>query len=257
PTNFDAYTSNSSRFEIVVAMYDEDLKSVKAMLQSIVATQFISSIQPTVTIYSKQPDVDLEHLRKAIGADVVRSLPNRGREGGTYLYHIVNNWDNLAEQTLFIQAHAHNMRELIPRLNRYLVPNTGMLSLGFAGVSCNCNTCTDRWGWEDNWKMVPALYNKIYNQSCEPETSILLSYKGQFVASGRRVRGVRRTIYKELLDAITSEKGWSHDDRMAGHKESADNPYFGFTMERIWSLLMQCATDGRIAARCPSLLSGE
>ena len=39
------------------------------------------------------------------------------------------------------------------------------------------------------------------------------------------------------------------DDRL-------DNPHFGFTIERIWGLLGQCATDRRVAVRCPSLLSG-
>jgi len=38
--------------------------------------------------------------------------------------------------------------------------------------------------------------------------------------------------------------------------DTPDNPFFGFTVERIWGLLMQCATDGAVAAKCPSLLSG-
>jgi hypothetical protein len=69
----------------------------------------------------------------------------------------VSKWDSLAEQTLFIQAHAHNIRELLPRINDYLVAGTGMLSLGFTGVTCDCNSCTDRWGWEDKWEVSTAL----------------------------------------------------------------------------------------------------
>lgn len=38
--------------------------------------------------------------------------------------------------------------------------------------------------------------------------------------------------------------------------DSPDNPYFGFTVERIWGLMLQCATDRGVAVRCPSLLSG-
>ena len=132
-----------------------------------------------------------------------------------------------------------------------------MLSLGFTGVLCDCNSCGDRWGWEDSWAVVPALYEKIYNKACETDTPILLSYKGQFIASARRIRGISRKVYGGLLDTITSTEGWSHDEKIVGSNEdSPDNPYFGFTVERAWGLLMQCATDGGVAARCPSLLSG-
>jgi len=37
------------------------------------------------------------------GVDSVQ-LPNVGREAHTYLYHIIHNWDNLAEQTMFCQG---------------------------------------------------------------------------------------------------------------------------------------------------------
>lgn len=204
-------------------MYREDPVYVKKMLDSIKATAMLR-----------------RKLKEAVGADSVERLPNLGREGGTYLKHIVDKWDTLAEQTMFIQGHAHNMRELIPRINDYLVPETGMLSLGFAGVQCECERCADRWDWEDRYNAVPQLFEKIYNEPCDPKAPITLSYKGQFV-----------------VDTITSEEGWSHNETFVGdYEDRPDNPYFGFTVERIWSLLMQCATDERIAAKCPSLLSG-
>lgn len=132
-----------------------------------------------------------------------------------------------------------------------------MLSLGFVGVLCNCESCGDRWDWNDSFHIIPSLYQKVYGQKCEPDTPLLLTYKGQFVASGRRIRGVKKEVYEELLDAITSKEGWSHDKNVIGDRENTpDNPFFGFTVERIWGLLMQCATDGSVAAKCPSLLSG-
>jgi len=165
---------------------------------------------------------------------------------------------------VFIQAHAHNIRELIPRINSYLVPESGFLSLGFAGVSCACGRCDDRWGWEDKADVVPELYEKIYGVRCEHDTSVLLTYKGQFVASARRLRGVPRSVYEELLATITGNStevegfGSGEKDSKGGvvGEDTADNPYFGFTVERIWGLLGQCATDQRVAVRCPSLLSG-
>jgi hypothetical protein len=81
-----------------------------------------------------------------------------------------------------------------------------------------------------------------------------LSYKGQFVASASRIRGVPLDIYDGLHDAITSTSGWSHDPLIIGERmDEPDAPYFGYSLERIWNLLMQCSNT-RIATMCPSLL---
>jgi hypothetical protein len=37
-------------------------------------------------------------------ADRIKTLPNVGREGHSYLWHVVNNYDNLADWTVFSQA---------------------------------------------------------------------------------------------------------------------------------------------------------
>ncbi|ESZ98793.1 hypothetical protein SBOR_0842 [Sclerotinia borealis F-4128] len=209
PAQLDRTYVGESRFDIVVSMYDEDPASVKTMLALIRNTALLKTIDPRVIIYTKKPVSNLDTLRADTGVEIVEQLENLGREGGTYLHHIVTKWDTLATQTMFIQAHPHNMRELIPRIDNYLVENTGMLSLGFAGVLCNCDDCGDRWGWEDQWAFVPSLYQKLHHNTCtEP---VLLSYKGQFVASAGRIRGVPLDIYQNLLDAMSSTTGWSHN----------------------------------------------
>ena len=257
PSTLDIAYNPSSRFEIIVSMYLESPESVKMMLDDILSTSYISTVSPNIIVYTKDPKADLYTLKEATGAHTVKRLDNLGREGATYLYHIVNNWNELAEQTLFIKAHTHKMHELIPRMNDYLVPYTGMLSLGFIGEQCDCNACGDRWGWEDDWAIVPALYEKIYSKPCEAGTPILLSYEGLFIASARRIRGISKKVYGGLLETVTSKDGWSHDSKTVGANEDSPNhPYFGLTLERIWGLLLQCATDGRVAAKCPSLLSG-
>ncbi|KAE8452067.1 hypothetical protein EG329_002233 [Mollisiaceae sp. DMI_Dod_QoI] len=273
PTTFDLSYRSHSQFDIVISMYQESPSSVKSMIEKLKSTAYLSIIAPDVQviIYTKDSSSDLDLLKNETGADIVQRFPNTGREGGTYLQHIVSNWNFLAEKTMFIQAHAHNMRELIPRINSYLVPQTGMLSLGFTGVTCECGACSDRWGWEDKWSVVPTLYEEIYGAPCESSQQITLSYKGQFVASAKRIRGIDKKIYQDLLDAITSRDGWPHNATTLGldgngeagggegdadEEDSPNNPLFGFAVERIWGLLMQCGTDARVAARCPSLLSG-
>jgi hypothetical protein len=257
PTSLDkSYISGRSSFDIVISAYAEPHSSIAHMISSIKSTSYLSTLQPRVIIYTKNPATDLSNLQNTTGADIVQPLPNLGREGATFLHHIVNSWDNLAEKTMFIQAHAHNMRELIPRIDSYLVPNTGMLSLSFSGETCSCMNCEDHFGWSDTWSVVPSLYESVYQQPCEDDTEVLLSYKGQFVASAKRIRGVQKSVYEGLLETITSESGWSHDERFVSQSDSPDNPDFGFVVERVWSLLMQCAVDEKVERMCPSLLSG-
>ena len=75
-----------SRLEIVVAHYREDL-------------QWLMPSAELVTVYSKGgPDEAHAAFARQI------TLPNIGRESHTYLYHIVNNYDRLADVTLFTQG---------------------------------------------------------------------------------------------------------------------------------------------------------
>jgi hypothetical protein len=191
PSKLDTNYHPTTRFEIVISMYDELLSDIRSLLFALKSTTLLSTLVPTITIYTKHPAHSFAFLQSELqiqtGADRVEHLENRGREGGTYLHHIVKHWDDLAEQTMFIQAHAYNLRDLIPRINSHLVSETGFLSLGFAGVSCRCGRCGDRWGWEDKLGVIPGLYQKIYGMSCEDEIPILLTYKGQFVASARQL----------------------------------------------------------------------
>ena len=97
-------------------------------------------------------------IKHQAGATTVVILPNIGREGGTYLHHIVKRWDSLAKQTIFLQAEIHNPREFWPHLNNYFVPDkTGFLSLGWSGSVCNCHSCTDRFDWQDDHQLFPIV----------------------------------------------------------------------------------------------------
>ena len=73
------------KFQIVVARYNEDI------------TWLLPFIDIT-TIYNKGDDnIALTNFN-------IINLNNVGREGHTYLYHIIHNYDNLAEKTIFFQG---------------------------------------------------------------------------------------------------------------------------------------------------------
>ena len=91
--------------EIVIARYNEDLSWLKKLPKTI-----------KITVYNKGLDnLDIPSIR----------LPNIGRESHTYLYHIIQNYDNLAEQTIFCQGdsifHSPDFLELIKN-RKYFEP---------------------------------------------------------------------------------------------------------------------------------------
>ena len=73
--------------EIVIARYDEDLNWI---LNNTKYSQM-------TTVYNKGQN-NIDESLKTI------SINNVGRESHTYLYHIINNWDNLADRTVFFQG---------------------------------------------------------------------------------------------------------------------------------------------------------
>lgn len=83
--------------EIVIARYNENLNWLKLLDPNI-----------KITIYNKGKS-DIEYSSIA--------LPNVGRESHTYLYHLVNNYDNLADITIFCQGdsifHSPDFIELV------------------------------------------------------------------------------------------------------------------------------------------------
>jgi len=78
--------------QIVIARYNEDIT-------------YLSEYYKIVLVYNKGDSdtipINFEYI----------NLPNIGRESHTYLYHIIQNYDNLADKTLFIQGNTkdHNI----------------------------------------------------------------------------------------------------------------------------------------------------
>ncbi|TKX19484.1 hypothetical protein C1H76_8333 [Elsinoe australis] len=256
----------TTNLDIVISMYSEPLTSLTSTLNLLLSIPSIATLSPHLFIYTKNYHADLSAISSAIPAPLspasITLKPNIGREGETYLHHILSHWDTLANHTLFLQAETHNPRELKPRIRDYFGPDTGMLPLGFAGYSCSCSdkTCGDRF-WEDRSGVVRDTYLKaLRRETCparrERGGRILLSYKGQFIASAARIRGTEKKVYEELYGLFGDEGSWVHgQEYLRGRKEEMSAPVFGFTMERLWAGLLQCG-DERVARDCPSLLSG-
>jgi hypothetical protein len=237
--------------EIVLGMYNEPVDHVKDLISGFRSAP--ETGKASVTIYTKHEKADTERLKTSTGADNVTKLMNVGREGETYLHHITNRWDSLAKHTIYLQADVRFSPNFYARLQRYFDPDrTGFLGLGGTNV-CNCEDCGDHFYWRDSTQLFPKYYSKIYNSiECG---NALLSYKGAFMASAARTRGINKGIYEEIQHAFTDENSWAHQPEfLRGRLDSMNDPHFGYTMERMWSLLFQCS-DMEVARKCPSLMS--
>lgn len=241
--------------DIVVNLYKEPLSHVEHIVDVLKASPMIPKNKYRLILYTKDESANVAVIKQTSGAYNVTKLPNIGREGETYLRHIIEQWDHLATHTVFLQADVHNIREFRPRFHNYFDPmTTGMLSLGFNGIPCDFNDCGDRWGWHDDARLVPSIYQDVYGQKAT-SSRVLLSYKGQFVASARRIRGVKKAVYEKLWQAFVDPKSWAHQEEfLRGRKETMGAPKLGYAVERLWSILMQCS-DLEIGWKCPSLLS--
>lgn len=89
---FSYYKNSLKSFTVVIARYNENLDWV--------AKEFPNQ---NVIIYNKGND-DI----KALPNWQIVKLHNIGRESHTYLYHIVINYHNLADRTLFLQGYPYD-----------------------------------------------------------------------------------------------------------------------------------------------------
>ncbi|KAK8158515.1 hypothetical protein IWX90DRAFT_3320 [Phyllosticta citrichinensis] len=251
-TLLDSSYSATHEFDVVISMYEEPVEAVQAIVSRLLEIPLVSGSAPRLHLYTKDQTANVEMLKEGTGAYQVTKLPNYGREGDTYLQHILRQWDSLARHTLFLQADVHNSYETFNRIQDFYVPETGMLSLGFSGKLCETDNCGDRWAWHEEPALLHEWCQKINGEDCD---KILLSYKGQFIASAKRIRGINKDVYEGLQLGMTDPESWAHrEPYLAGREDSLNAPRLGYTLERMWSVIMQCSTDD-IAWKCPSLLS--
>ncbi|KAL5121118.1 hypothetical protein ACEQ8H_000969 [Pleosporales sp. CAS-2024a] len=250
--NLDHAYTPSTPLEVVLSMYHEppvDVWNLIAGIKSVQATR-----KASVIIYTKDKEADVQNLRLRTGADKVITLDNVGRESETYLHHINTRWDSLAKHTVFLQADVHFDRDFDMRLGNYFdVDRTGFLNLGAAAV-CECDSCSDRDFWHDNFHLFPRLHYDIYNSTdCK---NVLIGFKASFIVSAARIRGINKNIYKRLWQAVTDKDSWAHRPDFSLHRpDSMNAPDLGYTLERMWNLLFQCS-DMNVGWKCPSLTSG-
>lgn len=124
------------RTEIVVARYNEDLSWIP----------FESADQ--VTVYNKGLPMDQLVLPK--NARVI-DLPNVGREAHTYLYHIREHYNDLAQTTVFLQGSIDDHMQFLNICTSKFQFITWLMQNMEKGLSQNFVVVPRAYSWAPSW----------------------------------------------------------------------------------------------------------
>ena len=87
----------------------------------------------------------------------------------------------------------------------------------------------------------------------------LLTFRGQFLVSDARIRSNSKAMYTVFLHGLIDAGSWMHAPALLrspwinAELESLNDPVLGYTIERLWGVIMRCSN--RHVAKCsPSLL---
>ncbi|KAF7892447.1 uncharacterized protein EAF01_010527 [Botrytis porri] len=286
-TIYRAATKN--RLQLVIAhSAGESIPAIKGIVTGILSSQpTIIAHRPNVLIYTKDPSEEIvKKIRAEVGFGDIYPLPNIGGPSGVFLHHILKSWDNLPTQTLFITTSQHTIDDfdlIGRRLFDYYDPAqlppgaensdilTGFLNLGEL-ETCDCYGCYDKSGWNDTFRLIPSMWSASRPVG-KDETpyrcqKAILTHGNNFIASAARIRGIGKDIWETLDDALSNpslSRGWAHDrlklgpegrnTKLFGEKDSLERPHLGYTVERLWGILLGCSNQ-KIAWRCPNLWKG-
>ena len=180
---------------VVVARYNESLEW----------TSNISNTRTKCIIYNKGSKLD--HIGPII------HLPNVGREGHTYLYHIINNYDNLSEYTMFLQGQPFDHT---PYLESILASDEWkkpfhVMSANIFNLTVNCDS---------NPYTMLELYNILFNRK-KTEFSFWFGAGSQFCVSRATIRSRSKEFYQKIYAILARDV----------------NPIEGHAIERFWPMI--------------------
>ena len=240
-------------FDVVLAHYQESPIDVRTTISLIKSVPAIAALRPRVFVYTKgsmaKTEAELEDMRLQMGADYARALPNRGREAETYLTHIIDHYDDLGTHVLFCQAQMEIPDRVENLLRTHFSSQVGAMSM-YEYTTCPSDNCIPPiFGSPDpvhGFKRIPELF-AIFNERFTPPEGLLLTFKGQFIVSRKRIlRNAKhkfewiRNVLNDSSHFVHNEVGEKNNMDTAATSKSMDNPIFGHTLERAWMVLFGC-----------------
>ena len=242
------------QFDVIIAHHSEEPYYIRVWTDSLRSIPFVQELGMRIIIYTKG-SMEVAAIKESSGADEVIQLPNVGREGGTYLRHLLRVYDDPPRFTLFAQSKLRKAQEegsgkmtqwLQDRLRTKFGNETGFMSLDRKHDMCYCGHCTDM-GRDDFYPLWPQLYSILQGKVCQRLEGHVLSFNGHFIVSRKRVLARPREIYQYLQTLVDAPADhWIHSepepkwfDKDKGKSEPS-NPKFGHTLERLWHTIFTC-----------------
>jgi hypothetical protein len=188
--------------EIVVAKYKENCEWTK-------------KLKHPVTIYDKS-DTPLEGSI---------SRPNIGREGETFLYHIIQNYDKLADVTVFLQGAPFEHLQTLVGWRADLTDFEKETVLFKLNNELNFNSPFSTfyqvlYNVKDGNNNCPLIYyfEKIFGIKKKKKKLFTVSPGAQFVVPKKNILARPKTFYEKLHSYIVGN----------------DSFIFGYTLEVLW-----------------------
>ena len=252
--------TNKPQFDVVIAHHSEEPYYIRVWTDILRSLPFVQELGMRIVIYTKGA-MELSAIKEASGADEVIQLPNVGREGGTYLHHLLSVYDDPPRFTLLAQAKLRKAQEegsgkmtqwLQDRLRSKFGNETGFMSMDRKHDVCYCGHCTDM-GRDDFYPLWAQLYSMLQGQVCQRLEGHVLSFNGHFIVSRKRILARSREIYQYLQTLVDAPADhWIHSepepkwfDKDMG-KSRPSNPKFGHTLERLWHTIFFCDDPAQV-----------
>jgi hypothetical protein len=196
---------NRNNLEIVVSRFNEDLSWLK---------EIPTSLYTKITVYNKN-DTPIEC---PVNKCTVHQLPNLGRESHSYFHHVIQNYDNLADITLFLPASVFNKphkKSQYDHILNFLSQKHESVIIGGKKDRANINT-------EKTFTIDEHALTNVNNRAKNPNSRLDIShlrplgrwfehffpgeeircitYNGIFAASRDDIRKRSKDLYMQLLE---------------------------------------------------------
>ena len=223
--------SSSKNIELVIARYNEDLKWLKEEPFN----------KYRAIVYNKGVNDDFHKTN----SNKIIKLENVGRCDHTYLYHIIENYDNLADVTIFLPGSAdmpHKMNN-IKKLMSSMESNKTTTFIGnkmnnvrndlsdfkmdnYASTNSNNNNLNN-----ENKTQLATIrpYGKWYDSFFKDIIIHYVSYYGIFAVSREHIRQHPKSYYEKLIKELNT----------------SSNPEAGHYFERSWNAVFH-PLDGAV-----------
>ena len=187
--------------KIVISRYNENIDWANGIDNCII---YNKGITPVTTIHPVIP------------------LPNVGREGHTYLHHIIMNYDKLDDYTVFLQGfpfdHTPQLEYIINDIKNKVYQENA--SFSYTIISKDIFTIT----LDDNCyyghSLSKEVYPKVFGKE-KAEHEFIFGAGAQFIVSKEAILSRTKDFYKNIAKLL----------------DYSVNPVEGFVIERFWHMI--------------------